>query len=70
MLAYGATFDLTPARERHEEGRSPPAPRTHCRDAGSWMPQQFENPANLEVHRATTPREILADFADSHESTR
>jgi cysteine synthase A len=32
---------------------------------GAWMPQQFENPANLEVHRRTTAQEILSDFRDS-----
>jgi cysteine synthase A len=32
---------------------------------GAWMPQQFENPANLEVHRRTTAQEILADFRDA-----
>nr|WP_295663239.1 cysteine synthase A [Polymorphobacter sp.] len=61
MLAYGATFDLTPraggvkaAIERaHEIVASTP---------NSWMPQQFENPANVAVHVKTTAREILEDF--------
>src|SRR5206468_4646535 len=30
----------------------------------SWMPQQFDNPANVEVHRRTTAQEILRDFGD------
>jgi cysteine synthase A len=32
---------------------------------GAWMPQQFENAANIEVHRRTTAQEILTDFADT-----
>ena len=31
---------------------------------GSWMPQQFDNPANIEVHERTTAQEILDDFRD------
>ena len=51
MLAYGADVRPDPARERHE-GRDRPGPGDHRRDARRWMPQQFDNPANIEVHRA------------------
>ena len=64
MLSYGATFDLTP-REKGMKGAIARAEELIAETPGSWMPQQFENPANLEVHRRTTAREILADFADS-----
>lgn len=64
MLAYGASFDLTP-REKGMKGAIARALELIDQTEGSWMPQQFENPANLEVHRNTTAREILADFADS-----
>ena len=64
MLAYGATVDLTP---RAEGMKGAIARATEIRDAtpGGWMPQQFDNPANIEVHARTTAREILADFADA-----
>jgi cysteine synthase A len=64
MLAYGATFDLTP-REKGMKGAIARAEELIAQTPGSWMPQQFENPANLEVHRRTTAREILEDFRDS-----
>src|ERR671921_825776 len=64
MLAYGATFDLTP-REKGMKGAIERAKEIVAETDGAWMPQQFENPANLEVHRRTTAQEILADFEDS-----
>src|SRR5690349_16563616 len=64
MLAYGATFDLTP-REKGMKGAIARAEELVAETEGGWMPQQFENPANLEVHRRTTAQEILADFRDS-----
>lgn len=64
MLAYGATFDLTP-REKGMKGAIARAQELIQQTPNSWMPQQFENPANLEVHRRTTAQEILADFRDS-----
>lgn len=64
MLAYGATFDLTP-REKGMKGAIARAQELLSEIPGSWMPQQFENPANIEVHVRTTSQEILADFADT-----
>jgi cysteine synthase A len=64
MLAYGATFDLTP-REKGMKGAIARAEEIIASTPSSWMPQQFENPANLEVHRRTTAQEILRDFADN-----
>lgn len=64
MLAYGATFDLTP-REKGMKGALERAHELVQSTAGAWMPQQFENAANVAVHVRTTAQEILADFADS-----
>jgi len=64
MLAYGATFDLTP-REKGMKGAIERAIELVEQTPGGWMPQQFENPANVEVHVRTTGPEILADFADT-----
>src|SRR4029453_7759913 len=64
MLAFGAEFDLTP-REKGMKGAIARAEELIAETPNSWMPQQFENPANLEVHRRTTAQEILRDFADS-----
>jgi cysteine synthase A len=64
MLAYGASFDLTP-KEKGMKGAIARAQELIDATPDSWMPQQFENPANLEVHRRTTAQEILADFRDS-----
>ena len=64
MLAYGATFDLTP-REKGMKGAIERATEIVQSTPGAWMPQQFENPANIAVHVRTTANEILADFAES-----
>ena len=61
MLAYGATFDLTP-REKGMKGAIARAHELAVATPGAWMPQQFDNPANIEVHVRTTAQEILADF--------
>ena len=63
MLAYGATFDLTP-REKGMKGAIARAQEIVDSTPGAWMPQQFENPANIDVHMRTTAQEILADFPD------
>ena len=63
MQAYGATFDLTP----REGGMKAAIARAHelaGQHSGAWIPQQFENPANIAVHVQTTAQEILADFPD------
>ena len=64
MLAYGATFDLTP-REKGMKGAIERAIELVETTPGAWMPQQFENEANIDVHVRTTGPEILADFADT-----
>ena len=61
MLAYGASFDLTP-REKGMNGAIARAKELQAQTPHSWTPQQFENPANIEVHVRTTAAEILADF--------
>lgn len=64
MLAYGASFDLTP-REKGMKGAIERAIDLVAATPGAWMPQQFENPANIDAHVHTTSQEILADFADT-----
>jgi cysteine synthase A len=61
MLAYGASFALTP-REKGMKGAIARAEELAAGIPGAWIPQQFENPANIEVHTRTTALEILADF--------
>jgi cysteine synthase len=63
MLAYGATFDLTP-REKGMKGAIARAVELQSQTPNSWIPQQFENPANIEVHKKTTAQEILNDFPE------
>lgn len=63
MLAYGAKLELTP-REKGMKGAIERAATLLTEVKDSWMPQQFDNPANIEVHRRTTAREILEDFDD------
>ena len=64
MLAYGAEFDLTP-REKGMKGAIERAIELVEQTPGAWMPQQFENPANIDVHVRTTAQEILNDFRDT-----
>ena len=61
MLAYGATFELTP-REKGMGGAIARAAELVAATPNAWMPQQFENPANVDVHVHTTAVEIAADF--------
>ena len=63
MAAYGATLELTP-REKGMKGAIERAGQLVQETRGGWMPQQFDNPANVEVHRRTTAEEILRDFPD------
>jgi len=64
MLAYGASFDLTP-KEKGMKGAIERAIELVDQTPGAWMPQQFENPANIDVHHRTTAQEILNDFRDA-----
>lgn len=61
MLAYGARFELTP-REKGMNGAIARAHEIVAETPGAWMPQQFDNPANVEVHERTTAAEIAASF--------
>lgn len=63
MLAYGATFELTP-REKGMKGSIARAQEIVAATPGAWMPQQFENPANIDVHVKTTAEEIARDFPE------
>lgn len=63
MLAYGASFDLTP-REQGMKGAIARAQELAAQTPGAWIPQQFENPANITAHVQGTAREILADFPE------
>ncbi len=62
MAAYGAELELTP----REKGMKGAIARAHevAEGNGGWIPQQFENPANIEVHKRTTAEEVLRDFPD------
>jgi cysteine synthase A len=63
MVAYGARFVLTP-REKSMRGAIEKAQELLASTPGAWMPQQFDNEANIEAHRQTTAREILEDFPE------
>ncbi len=63
MLAYGATFELTP-REKGMKGAIAKAEELVASTPGAWMPQQFNNPANVAVHIRTTAEEIARDFPE------
>ncbi len=63
MSAYGAEFVLTP-REKGMKGAIEKATEIVSTTPGAWMPQQFDNPANTDIHRKTTALEIINDFPD------
>ena len=63
MAAYGATFDLTP-REKGMKGAIERANELVAATPNAWMPQQFDNPANIRIHAETTAREIAEDFPE------
>jgi cysteine synthase A len=63
MAAYGAEFDLTP-REKGMKGAIERANELVAQTPGAWMPQQFENEANIAVHAKFTAQEILRDFPE------
>lgn len=63
MLAYGASFELTP-REKGMKGSIARAQELAATIPDAWIPQQFENPANIAIHAQTTALEILADFPE------
>ena len=64
MLAYGATFDLTP-KEKGMKGAIERAQELVAETEGAWLPSQFDNESNWQVHARTTAQEILDDFADA-----
>ncbi|MEI6767137.1 MAG: cysteine synthase A [Bacteroidota bacterium] len=63
MKVYGATFELTP-REKGMKGAIEKAAELASSISDSWIPQQFNNPANIAIHKRTTAQELLADFPD------
>jgi cysteine synthase A len=63
MKAYGAELELTP-RELGMKGAIARAEELHGEIPGSWIPMQFDNPANVDAHRRTTADEISKDFPD------
>ncbi|MEI9934929.1 MAG: cysteine synthase A [Ferruginibacter sp.] len=63
MAIYGAEFVLTP-REKGMKGAIEKAGELTKSTPNAWMPQQFDNPANVEIHRKTTAEEIAKDFPD------
>ena len=67
MLAYGAKFELTP-REKGMPGAIERAKQLVAQTKGAWMPQQFDNPANIDVHVRTTAQEVLRDFPEGFDA--
>lgn len=63
MAVYGAKFELTP-KAGGMKGAIARAQELLARTPKGWMPQQFDNPANVEVHKRTTAQEVLADFPE------
>ncbi|TRW23955.1 cysteine synthase A [Flavobacterium zepuense] len=63
MSIYGAEFELTP-REKGMKGAIEKAAELTASTPNAWSPRQFDNPANVDIHRKTTAQEIIADFPD------
>jgi cysteine synthase A len=63
MIAYGAQLELTP-RELGMKGSIAKAREIVAETPGAWLPYQFDNPANVEIHRTTTAEEIARDFPE------
>lgn len=63
LAAYGAEVELTP-REQGMNGSIARAEEIRDATENAWIPQQFENPANVNIHKTTTAQEILADFPE------
>lgn len=63
MSVYGASFVLTP-REKGMKGAIEKARELVAEMPNAWMPQQFDNEANVAIHKQTTAQEILRDFPD------
>jgi cysteine synthase A len=63
LAAYGAELELTP-REKGMKGSIARAEEIVAATPNAWMPQQFENPANIEIHKKATAQEILKDFPE------
>lgn len=63
MAAYGADFVLTP-REKGMKGAIEKANELAAETKNSWVPKQFDNPANITSHEKYTAQEILKDFPE------
>jgi len=63
MALFGASLELTP-REKGMRGAIERAEELLAETPGGWMPRQFDNPANVQVHEQTTAQEILVDFPE------
>ena len=63
MAAYGAEFVLTP-REKGMKGAIEKAQELVSQNKKAWMPSQFDNPSNIDIHKTTTANEIVADFPE------
>jgi cysteine synthase len=61
MSVYGAKLELTP-REKGMKGAIARAEELAAQLPGAWIPQQFDNEANITIHKDTTAKEILQDF--------
>ena len=63
ITAYGAELVLTP-KEQGTKGAISKAEEIAAATPGAWVPMQFDNPANIEIHRTTTAQEILREFPE------